>query len=114
MFKHKLRDLRRERKLTQDALAKLLNVGKTTICFLETGVREPSVEMLFKVAKVFGVTTDWLMEDDSITIKERPQVNTVTIIGRGGTYTTIQLKDDEINELKKIAQEMYDNDKKDK
>ena len=38
--------------------------------------------MLIKVAKAFDVTTDWLMEDDSLTIKERPQANTVTIIGR--------------------------------
>lgn len=111
MFRHKLRDLRRERKLTQDALAKLLNVGKTTICFLETGAREPSLDMVIKVAKAFDVTTDWLMEDNSLTIKEKPQTNTVTIIGRSGTYTTLQLQDDEINELKNIAQKMYDRDK---
>ena len=111
MFRHKLRDLRRERKLTQDALAKLLNVGKTTICFLETGARDPSLDMVIKVAKAFNVTTDWLMADDSLTIKERPQANTVTIIGRSGTYTTIQLHEDEINELRNIAQRMYDSDK---
>lgn len=114
MFRHKLRDLRRERKLTQDALAKLLNVGKTTICFLETGAREPSLEMVIKVAKAFGVTTDWLMEEDSLAIKERPQANTVTIIGRAGSYMTIRLEDNEIDELKQIAQKMYDSDKTNK
>jgi Predicted transcriptional regulators len=47
-------DLRLERKLTQEELARALGVTRQTIISLEKNKYVPSLEMGFKVARLFG------------------------------------------------------------
>lgn len=56
-----LKELREEKKLTLVQLATNLNVTKATINRYETGVREPSLDMLLKLAEFFEVSTDFLL-----------------------------------------------------
>lgn len=58
MFGSRLKDLRNERKLTQDDLGKLLNVSGKTIGTWERDSRQPNIESINKLASIFGVTTD--------------------------------------------------------
>ena len=60
-FSEKLKELREEKNLKQSDLGKLLSVDQSTICTWETGSREPDFEMLVKLAKLFDVTTDYLL-----------------------------------------------------
>ena len=60
-FPQTLKELRLERRLTQSELADLLIVNQRTISSWETGIREPDFEMLVKIAKLFDVTTDYLL-----------------------------------------------------
>ena len=60
-FPQTLKELRLERQLTQSELADLLIVNQRTISSWETGIREPDCEMLVKIAKLFDVTTDYLL-----------------------------------------------------
>lgn len=46
---------------SQVDLAKKLNVAKQTISNWENGNIQPSIEMLIRMAKVFRVTTDYLL-----------------------------------------------------
>ncbi len=39
----------------------MLSVDQRTISNWETGIREPDYEMLVKIAKLFDVTTDYLL-----------------------------------------------------
>ncbi|EGL82062.1 helix-turn-helix domain protein [Caldalkalibacillus thermarum TA2.A1] len=57
----RLKELRKEHKLTQPQLADKLNVGKSTVAMWETGDREPDYEMLQKIADFFEVSTDYLL-----------------------------------------------------
>ncbi len=50
-----------ENKLTQPQLAKLLGVSNGMISFWETCKFEPTASNIVKVAKLFNVTSDYLL-----------------------------------------------------
>lgn len=56
-----IKQLRKERGLTQDQLAALLGVSRSTIGMYETGSREPDFETSEAIADVFNVDMDYLM-----------------------------------------------------
>lgn len=57
----RIKKLRTENKITQDNLAKILNVGKSTISQYENNINKPDIDMLKKIAEYFDVSLDWLM-----------------------------------------------------
>ena len=57
--------LRRERGLTQQAFADTTGIHVQQIKRYEAGTSQPSAEALKKIAKCFGVTTDWLLFEDA-------------------------------------------------
>ncbi|MCL6446418.1 MAG: helix-turn-helix domain-containing protein [Alicyclobacillus sp.] len=56
-----IRFLRTTHGWTQEELGKRLGFSKVAICSYKHGVRVPSVEVLNKLADVFGVTVDFLL-----------------------------------------------------
>ena len=60
-FATRLKDLRKKFNVSQEELAQYLNVGRTAIANYESGLTMPSVEVLDKLAKFFGVSTDYLL-----------------------------------------------------
>jgi transcriptional regulator with XRE-family HTH domain len=63
-FGEKLRALRERRGLSYRQLAATLGVAHSHIAGLEAGAHQPSAELILKIAKYFGVSTDQLMQDD--------------------------------------------------
>lgn len=61
MFSQNLRELRKEKNLTQTQLAKILGVSKGTVAMWEVGQREPKFEMLKKIANLFSESTDYIL-----------------------------------------------------
>lgn len=57
----RLKELREENKLLQKQLAVELGVSQVTIARWESGNREPSIDMLIKIAKFFSVSIDYLV-----------------------------------------------------
>lgn len=64
MFGERIGQLRRSRGLSQVELAGLLHVSKQTVSNWENNNILPSIEMLVKIADLFAVTTDFLLERD--------------------------------------------------
>lgn len=60
----KLKELREQRELSQEELAARLGVAQGTICDIERGRRGPSLELLAKISKFFGVSTDVFLTDE--------------------------------------------------
>lgn len=60
-FSERLKELRNERKLTVRALAQEIQVSFTVIGLWENNKRIPSIENLYKLAKFFGVSSDFLL-----------------------------------------------------
>ena len=65
MFDTRLKELRTGAGLTQAQLAKQLGVTQSTIGNWESGCRVPRTETARKVAAFFGVSTDYLLGEDS-------------------------------------------------
>ncbi len=56
----RLRDLREDMDLTQDQLVEILKMHKTTYTNYEQGKREPPFELIIKLARFYGVSTDYI------------------------------------------------------
>lgn len=57
----KLKQLRSQRNLSQIALAKQLGVSKSVISSYENDVHLPPYDVLLQIARLFGVSTDYLL-----------------------------------------------------
>ena len=60
-FSQKLKELRKERNLTQSELAHMLNYDNTIIADYEAGRNEPNIKNLIKIANIFDVSVDYLI-----------------------------------------------------
>ncbi len=56
-----LREIRQRAGVSQVALAKKLGVTSSTVTQWESGVRNPNIVMVKRIANIFGVTTDELL-----------------------------------------------------
>lgn len=57
----KIRELRKEKGISQLKLALDLNTSQNTISRYETGEREPGISELIKLAEYFNVSVDYLV-----------------------------------------------------
>ncbi len=67
---NRIKTLREARGLTQGALAKMINVTKSTISYYESGKRVPTVSNLHDLARALNVSFDYLMGNDFFEIAE--------------------------------------------
>ena len=56
----RLRDLREDADLTQDALVRLLEMPKTTYTNNEQGKREPPFSLIIRLAVMYNVSIDYI------------------------------------------------------
>ncbi len=108
-FTERLKTLRKQANLTQKEMAEKMGISQPAYGDWERGVKKPSHENLIKIAKCYGVTTDYLLEGK----KDDVDSSTVDAIFRmasdGLTEDEKSLfrKDiiDYINERKKLFEE---------
>ena len=60
-FGENLKKLRKGRSMTQSELGSKIGLSKAVISKYETGLGYPSFDVLIRIAKFFGVTTDYLL-----------------------------------------------------
>ena len=76
-FNEKLQELRKQKGLTQEELAKELFVSRTAISKWESGRGYPNIESLKLIAKFFSVTVDELLSsNEALTLAEESQKET--------------------------------------
>ena len=61
VFGERLRSLRIEKNIGQNLLARDLQLSNASIGYWETGKQEPCAEAIFKLAKYFDVSADYLL-----------------------------------------------------
>ncbi len=61
IFSSRLIALRKEKRLTQEELAKIIGKGRSTVSGYETEGKEPDIETICFLAKYFDVSTDYLL-----------------------------------------------------
>jgi putative transcriptional regulator len=55
---NRIKELRARHNLTQDDLAKRVNVRRETIVFLEKNKYNPSLKLAYDIARIFGVAIE--------------------------------------------------------
>jgi putative transcriptional regulator len=67
-MKTRIKEFREKRGITQEALAKKVDVTRQTILFLEKGKYNPSLRLAYKIARQFNVKIEdiFSFEDESI------------------------------------------------
>ena len=60
----KIRELRKEKKVTQEELADYLHISSQAVSKWETGASSPDIDMLPKLAIFFGTSLDHLLDFD--------------------------------------------------
>lgn len=90
--------LRKKAGLTQEELAKKLNVSRSALSQYELGTREPNYDLLLKIADFFEVTADYLLRGEehykelASEINKRPDTRYAAIDGH-------DFEDDEKDEI---------------
>ena len=69
--KEKLTRLREQNRISQSELAERLNVSRQAISRWEGGRTSPTVDTLKVLAKIYGVTVDWLLNDEETEFPQR-------------------------------------------
>lgn len=65
MLSEQLKIIRKANKFTQQGLADAIGIERSTYASYETGRNKPDVNLLSKIAKVFGVSSDFILEIDT-------------------------------------------------
>lgn len=58
---NRVKELRKQRNMTQEELGKVLDIQKAAISKYENGRAEPSTDVLKKMSALFGVSIDYLL-----------------------------------------------------
>ena len=61
LISKRIYELRKDKNISQSTLAKEIGVTQKAIDFWEKGINEPKASYIIKLAKFFGVTTDYLL-----------------------------------------------------
>ena len=65
----RLRELRLEKKISQQQLADILHVTQQSIHKYEDGIAEPDLDIIIAMAKFFDTSVDYLIEYSDVPIK---------------------------------------------
>ncbi|MDE6980969.1 MAG: helix-turn-helix transcriptional regulator [Lachnospiraceae bacterium] len=67
-MKNRLEELRKQRGIKQEDLAKILEVSRQTIGSLENGRYNPSIHLAFKIARYFDMSIEeiFIYEENSL------------------------------------------------
>ena len=76
---YRLRELRKDSKMSQEDLGKLLGVTKVSISGYENGTRIPSLDILHGILDVFGISADYLLGRELNVVCEDDQVRTMLL-----------------------------------
>ena len=78
-----LKKLRKEKGLSQEYIARVLQITQRTYSSYELGQTEPTIQTICKLADIFEITTDELLghktsenELDTISFEDRQAINT--------------------------------------
>lgn len=76
-FGDRLKELRIEKQLTQEELAKIFNTGKASISNYEQNTRLPDANTISRYADYFGVSVDYILGKSNIRKPEATDIDPV-------------------------------------
>ena len=91
MIGEKIKKLRMESDMTQCELATALGVSSAYVGLWEVNKRQPDIAIVVKIAKIFNVTTDYLLGHTT--------ENEIKIIGKNGFRKDYHVSDELLDSI---------------
>lgn len=115
MFSERLKQLRKEAKLTQKQLAKKMNTSQPSYQNWEKGTRNPSKENLEKLSKIFNVSVDYLLGNTDIkNSDELSDADIKNILETGvASYDGKPISEHDAKILEQVIRDYFDGNLKD-
>ncbi len=79
VFGKRLKELRKDRGLTQQQLGDMVGVTKVSICCYENGTRTPTLETLVDLADALNVKITSLLAIDYFAVAEEDEIKTLNV-----------------------------------
>lgn len=100
----RLKEARRLAGLSQDQVAKMINIPRPSVSEFESGNRRVSADELTSLCEIYDVSTDWVVGNSASTIsKDDPRLELAA-------RELSKLKDDDLDRLLKVMAAMRTND----
>ena len=65
LLAHKLKEIRKKYKFTQQSVAEALSIDRTTYTCYETGRHEPSYQIIIKLSKIYRVSPSYFYTEET-------------------------------------------------
>lgn len=75
-----LKELRKQKGMTQVDLSKALQISASAVAMYETGRREPDFETLKKISKFFNVSVDYLLGNNTQNVRQEITENQTKLV----------------------------------
>lgn len=75
----RIKELRKEKGLTQQELGDLINVTKVSICCYENETRVPTLETLIALTKVFKMDINYFLGNDYEIVADHDQTYSISV-----------------------------------
>lgn len=82
MFRIRLKELREQKGLSQDAFSKDIGVSQSTVGNWESGTRHPKMDVLEKIARYFDVSIDYLLGRSDESVLPQSDPTWINVLGR--------------------------------
>lgn len=104
-YSERIKELRKNKHLSQLDLAEKLGVNKVTVSQYERGVRRPNIDVVAALCDIFNVSTDYLLGEDDVTmrfvngegLKRLDAVQRIPVLGRVAAGVPIEAIEDVID-----------------
>lgn len=90
-----LKKIRKQYKMTQEDIAKLLGISRSGYTYYETGKTVPSVEVLQKLSAIYNTTIDVIVGNPIRENSDRRYYADILSVSEGNTDPLIYMKKDE-------------------
>ncbi len=102
MIGKRIKELRGNHSMTQEELSKMVGVSTSMVGMYETEARNPSYEVLLKIADYFNVSTDYILGKSGFKYHEDEEINNLQLL----IDAIASSKNDEIRVLSKDILEL--------
>lgn len=100
-MENRIREIRKERALTQSELAKILGVNQSIVQKLETGATDLDIPWMMKISKALDISPLELLPDEFIT---RDEIDILQTVRKKTNYQDTQIQEKDRKNLYKSKQ----------
>ena len=98
-FASRLRQLRLDKNLRQEQVAKLIGVNKSAISTYENNTRQPSFDILVRLATLYRVSTDYLLGMTNIRSLDLSGLSDEEVVAVSELVAIMTKKNEQLNSL---------------